>query len=324
MKAVLYHHYGSPDVLRLEEVPSPEPKSEEVLVKIVAASVNAADWHLLRADPFLARLASGLFKPKNKILGADIAGVVEAVGPNASQYRIGDHVFGDISGCGFGGFAEYASVRESALALKPSNISFEEAAAVPLAALTALQGLRDAGRIKPGLKVLINGASGGVGTFAVQLAKDFGTEVTAVCSTAKLDLVRTLGADHVIDYKREDFTRSNRTYDLILAANGFHPITAYRRALAANGVYVMTGGAPAQMYEALLFGPLLSLAGTRKMGALLAKANQKDLVYLAGMLEAGRLKPVIDKKYTLAEVPEAIRYVDDGHAFGKVVIIAHV
>ena len=236
MKAIVYTKYGSPDVLQLKEVEKPAPKENEVLVKVQAASVNAADWHLLTADIFLVRLNAGLLKPKNTILGCDIAGRVEAVGRDVTQFKPGDKVFGDVFGHNYGGFAEYVTAPESDLALKPANLSFEEAAAVPLAAKTALQGLRDLGQIQAGQKVLINGASGGVGTFAVQIAKSFGAEVTAVCSTRNLDMAHTLGADHVIDYTKEDFTQNGQRYDLILAANGYHPISDYKRALSPKGI----------------------------------------------------------------------------------------
>ena len=321
MEAIVHRKYGPPDVLNLEEVENPSPKDDEVLVKVHAASVNAADWHLLRADPFLVRLMGmGLLKPKNTILGADIAGRVEAVGANVTRVQPGDEVFGDVSGCGFGGFAEYVCATEDALAPKPANLSFEEAAAVPLAALTALQGLRGKGRIQQGQKVLINGASGGVGTFAVQIAKSFGAEVTGVCSTGKLDLVRSIGADHVIDYTQEDFTENGQHYDLILAANGYHPISHYRRALSPGGIYVMTGGSGAQMFQAMAVGPMLSITGSKKMGNLLMKSNTRDLLLVKELLEAGKVVPVIDRHYPLSEVPEAIRYLEEGHARGKVVI----
>jgi NADPH:quinone reductase-like Zn-dependent oxidoreductase len=320
MKAIVYREYGSPDVLRLEEVARPVPGEGEVLVKVQAASVNAADWHLLRGDPFLVRLSSGFPKPKNTILGADIAGRVEAIGSNVKQFQPGDAVFGDISSCGFGGFAEYVATPESALTLKPANVTFEAAAAVPLAAVTALQGLRDKGQIRAGRKVLINGASGGVGTFAVQIAKAFGAEVTAVCSARNVDMVRSLGADHVIDYTQEDFTKNGHRYDLILAANGNRSIFDYKRALSPNGTYVMTGGAMPQMYQALLLGPMLSMTGSQKMGNLLARPNQKDLVFVKELLEASKVVPVIDRRYRLSEVPQAIRYLEEGHARGKVVI----
>jgi NADPH:quinone reductase-like Zn-dependent oxidoreductase len=320
MKAMVYQKYGSPDVLELKEVEKPTPKDDEVLIKVHAASANAADWHLLRADPFLIRLVSGLLKPKNQRLGADVAGTVEGVGRNVTQFQLGDEVFGDISGCGFGAFAEYVSVPENVLALKPANISFEDAAAVPMAAVTALQGLRDKGQIQSGQKVLINGASGGVGTFAVQIAKSFGAEVTGVCSTAKMDMVRSIGADHVIDYTQEDFTQNGPRYDLILAANGYQSLSDYKRALSTEGIYVVSGGSMTQIFQGMLLGPLMSMTGSKKMGNLLARPNQKDLVFMKELLEAGKVVPVIDRRYPLSEVPEAIRYLEEGHALGKVVI----
>jgi len=321
MKAVVSEKYGSPDVLRLKEVEKPVPKDDEVLIKIHAAALNAADWHLLRADPLIVRLmVGGLLRPKHKILGADIAGRIEAVGKNAKQFQPGDAIFGLIAGYGWGGLAEYVCARENALASKPANLSFEEAAAVPMAAVTALQGLRDKGRIQPGQKVLINGASGGVGTFAVQIAKSFGAEVTAVVSTGNLDQARSLGADHVIDYTKENFTKTGQWYDLIFAANGYHPISDYKRALSPKGIYVMAGGSGAQMFQAMLFGPWISMTGNRKMGGVSAKSNQKDLVYIKELIEAGKVKPVIDRRYPLSETAEAFRYLEEGHARGKVVI----
>jgi NADPH:quinone reductase-like Zn-dependent oxidoreductase len=320
MKAIVYHNYGSPDVLKLEEVQKPVPQDDEVLVKVLAASAAAGDWHLLRAEPFLFRLTAGLLKPKHKILGADVAGRVEAVGGNVKQFQPGDAVFGNLSGCGFGGFAEYVAVPENALVLKPTNLTFEEAAAVPMSAVTALQGLRDQGHIQPGQKVLINGASGGVGTFAVQIAKAFGAEVTGVCSTGKMAMVRSLGADYVIDYMQEDFTKNGQRYDLILAANGYHPLSAYQRALRPQGLYVMSGGSTAQMFEAMLLGPWRSRKGSQKMGNTLMKPNQKDLIFMKELLEAGKVIPVIDRRFPLREVADAIRYLEAGHARGKVVI----
>ena len=321
MKAIVNTKYGPPEVLQLKEVEKPTPKDDQVLVKIHAASANAYDWHLLSADIFLVRLmGGGLLKPKNTILGADIAGRIEAIGRNVKQFRLGDEVFGDISAYGNGGFAEYVSVPESALALKPANLSFEEAAAVPMAAVTALQGLRDQGQIQPGQKVLINGASGGVGTFAVQIAKSFGAEVTAVCSRGNLDMARSLGADHVIDYTKEDFTQNEQRYDLILAVNGYHPISAYKRALAPKGIYVMAGGSAAQIFQAVLLGSWMSRTGGKKLRAVAAKPNQKDLVLMKELLEAGKVVPVIDRRYPLSEAAEALRYVGEGHAKGKVVI----
>jgi NADPH:quinone reductase-like Zn-dependent oxidoreductase len=320
MKAIVYTKYGSPDGLEIKEVAKPTPKDDEVLVKVIAVSVNAADLHLLRADPFLIRLSSGLLNPKNQILGSDIAGRVEAVGRNVQQFKPGDEVFGDISADGWGGFAEYACARADALVLKPANISFEEAAAVPMAAVTALQGLRDKGKIQSGQKVLINGASGGVGMFAVQIAKAFGAEVTAVCSTKKMDLVRSIGADHVIDYTREDFSQNGQQYDLILAANGNRSLADYRRALAPHGTYVMSGGAMSQLTQVMILGPWYSKAGGQKMGNLLAKPNKQDLTFMKELLETGKVKPVIDRCYPLNKTVEAVRYLEEGHAQGKVVI----
>ncbi len=321
MKAIVYTEYGPPDdVLELKEVEEPTPQDDEVLVKVHAASVNHTDWHLLTGEPFVARLWSGLLKPKHKIPGGDIAGRVETVGRNAKQFQPGDEVFGDKAACGWGGFAEYVCVPENVLALKPASITFEEAAAVPQAAVSALQGLRDKGQIQPGQKVLINGASGGVGTFAVQIAKSFGADVTAVCSTRNLDMVRSIGADQVIDYTQEDFTKSGQRYDLILAVNGYHSISDYKRALSPKGIYVMIGGSTAQKLQALLLGPLISMMGSKKMGSMLGKPNKKDLVFMKELLEAGKVVPVIERRYPLSEVAEALRYLGEGHAKGKVVI----
>jgi NADPH:quinone reductase-like Zn-dependent oxidoreductase len=321
MKAMVFHKYGSPDVLKLEEVQKPIPSDDEVLVKVHAASANYADWALLRGKPLLVRLmAGGLLKPKNKILGADIAGRVEAVGKNAKQFQPGDEVFGDISACGWGGFAEYVCASENALVLKPASMTFEEAAAVPLAAVTALQGIRDKGQIQPGQKVLINGASGGVGTFAVQIAKSFGAEVTAVCSTRNLDMARSIGADQVIDYTQEDFTQKGQRYDLIIAANGYHSISDYKRALSPEGIYVCTGGSMPQIFQAMLLGPWMSMTGSKKMRGSATNSNKKDLVFMKELLEAGKVVPVIDRRYMLSEAAEALRYLGEGHAKGKVVI----
>jgi NADPH:quinone reductase-like Zn-dependent oxidoreductase len=321
MKAIVYTKYGSPDVLQLKDVDKPAPRDGEVLIEVYAASVNAYDWHFLTADIFLVRLmGGGLLKPKNTRLGADVAGRVEAVGKNAHQFQPGDEVFGDLAGHGNGSFAEYVSAPERAFALKPANLSFEEAAAVPMAAVTALQGLRDEGHIHPGQRVLINGASGGVGTFAVQLAKYFGAEVTAACSTRNVDQARSLGADHVIDYTKEDVTRSGQQYDLILAANGYHSLSAYKRALTPKGIYIMAGGSKAQIFEAMLLGPWMSKSGGKKMGGVSAKPNQEDLNFVKGLLDAGKIVPVIDRRYALSETAEALRYLGEGHARGKVVI----
>ena len=318
MKAIVYTKYGSPDVLQLEDVEKPTPKDDEVLIKIHAASVNAYDWHFLTADIFLIRLmGGGVLKPKNTLLGSDIAGRVEAVGINVKQFRPDDEVFGSI---GKGGFAEYACAAESRLALKPPNLSFEEAAAVPMAAITALLGLRDEGHIQAGQKVLINGASGGVGTFAVQIAKSFGAEVTAVCSTRNLDQARSIGADYIIDYTKENFTKNEQQYDLVFAANGYHTLSAYKRALTPQGIYIMAGGSMAQIFQSMFLGSLMSEKGGKKMGGVSAKIEQKDLVILEELVEAGKVTPVIDRRYPLSEAAEALRYLGEGHARGKVVI----
>ena len=320
MKAIVQHTYGSPDVLHLEEVAKPIPNDNEVLIKVQAASVNALDWHLLRAEPFIIRLGGdGFLKPKNKILGADVAGRVEAVGKNVQQFQPGDEVFGS---CGRGGFAEYVCCGEKGLVLKPANVTFEQAAAVPVAAITALQGLRDVGKIQAGQQVLIHGASGGVGMFAVQIAKSFGTEVTAVCSTRNVEMVHSIGADHVIDYKREDFVQSGQRYDLIFAVNGNRSIFEYRRALKPQGTYVVAGGSGMrQMLQSILLGSFLSSSGGQKVTSMgMAKIIKKDLEFLQTLLETGKIIPVIDKCYPLAEVPDAIRYMEDVHAQGKVVI----
>lgn len=315
MEAVVYTHYGSPDVLQLTGIEKPTPREDEVLVRIHAASVNAYDWHMLRAKPFIARFMSGLFKPQNKILGADFAGTIEAVGRNIRQFHSGDEVYG----CRQGSFSEFMCCREDRLAMKPINVSFEQAAAAPMAALTALQALRDIGRIQSGHKVLINGAGGGVGTFAVQIAKSFGAEVTAVCSTRNLEMALSIGADHVVDYTKEDFTKSGQRYDLILGANGYHSLFDYKRALGPKGIYVMSGGTNAQMFQAFL-GPLVSFGSGRRLAGVAAKVVQKDLVFITELLEAGKVVPVIDRRYRLNQVPDAIRYLEEGHAQGKVVI----
>jgi NADPH:quinone reductase-like Zn-dependent oxidoreductase len=325
MKAIVYQKYGPPEVLELKEVEKPTPKDDEVLIEVHAASANPVDWRLMRANPFFVRLVAGLLRPKNKVLGADIAGRVEAVGRNVTQFQTGDAVFGDLSDCGRGGFAEYVSVPESALALQPANISVEEAASVPLAALTALQGLRDKGHIQSGQKVLINGASGGVGTFAVQIAKSFGAEVTGVCSTRNLDMVRSIGADHVIDYTQEDFTKNGQTYDLIYCAVGNCSAADYKRALNPNGICAVAGFTTMShmLFQVLFLGAWVSMTGSKKICAMgTVKPNKKDLVFMKELLEAGKVVPVIDRRYALSEVPEAIRYLEEGHAQGKVVITA--
>jgi NADPH:quinone reductase-like Zn-dependent oxidoreductase len=323
MKAIVCTKYGPPDVLKLEEIQKPTPGDNEVLVKVHASSVNYNNLAMVRGKPFLARLGFGLLKPTHKIPGSDIAGRVEAVGKNIKQFKVGDEVFGQVS---WGAFAEYVCVPETALSLKPANLSFGEAAAVPEASLVALQGLRDKGQMKPGQKVLIYGASGGNGTFAVQLAKSFGAEVTGVCSTRNVGLVRSIGADHVIDYTKEDFTKNGQQYDLILATAGYRSIFDYKRALSPKGRYVATGGsmrgpkAMAQVYQALLLGPLISMTGKKKFSILTLRIHQRDLLFIKGLIEAGKVKPVLDRRYPLSEVAEALRYYEEGHARGKVVI----
>ena len=320
MKAIVHRKYGLPnDVLQLEEVSKPIPGDDKVLVEVHAASVVYSDSAFVIGKPFLVRLiGSGLLKPKHKIPGSNIAGRVEAVGRDVKQFQQGDEVFGDISDCGRGGFAEYIAAPENALVLKPTKITFEEAAAVPQAAVVALQGLR-MGQIQPGQKVLINGSSGGIGTFAVQIAKSFGAEVTGVCSTRNLDMVRSIGADQVIDYTKEDFARSGQQYDLIIATAGYRSIFDYKRALSPRGIYVMTGGSMAQVFQSML-GPLISMTGSKKMGNLAARSNQKDLVFIKELIEAGKVKPVIDRNYPLSEVAEALQYYGEGHSRGIVVI----
>lgn len=320
MKAIISSKYGSPEVLELKEVENPIPDDNQVLIKIYAASLNYGNLVLLKGKPFLARLAFGLVKPKYIIPGGDISGRIESVGKNIKHFKPGDEVFGDLSGSGWGGFAEYVTVSEHVLVRKPSNISYEEAAAVPMAATTALQSLRDKGKIKPGQKVLINGASGGVGTFAVQIAKSFGAEVTGVCSTRNLDIVQSIGADNVIDYTKEDFTKNLEHYDLILAVNGFQPILAYKRSLSKNGNYVMVGGSGAQLTQAMILGPWLSKTGSKKLGNFLQRPSQDDLIFIKELLELGKIKPVIDRSYKLSEIPNAFRYFDEGHTQGKIVI----
>jgi len=322
MKAMLYEKYGSPDVLELKEVEKPTPKDDEVLIKVQAASANPLDWHLTRGAPFLARLENGLQKPKNTKLGADVAGRVEAVGRNVTQFQVGDEVFGAISINELGSFAEYVCAPEELLALKPAKMTFEQAAAVPEAAFTALQGLRDKGQIQPGQKVLINGASGGVGTFAVQIAKSLGAEVTGVCSTRNLDMVRSIGADQVIDYTKEDFTRNGQQYDLIFDAVGNRSVSDYQRALSPNGICAVAGFTTmSRLFQVIFLGAWVSKTGSKKIGRMeTAKPNKKDLVFIKELLEAGKVVPVIDRTYPLSQVPEAIRYLETGRARGKVVI----
>lgn len=321
MKATVYTEYGPPEVLQISEVARPTPRGNQVLVKVQAASLNALDWRRFDSQSVLGRfMDSVVLKTINKVLGADIAGRVEAVGPAVKRFQPGDEVFGVAAGS-LGGFAEYACAAEDHLALKSANLSFEEAAAVPVAAITALQGLRDKGRIQAGQKVLVQGASGGVGTFAVQIAKSFGAEVTAVCSTRNLEMAHAIGADHVMDYTKENFSKNRQRYDLIFAVNGSHPIQDYWRALSPGGVYVCAGGSIAQILQAMLVGPLLSRIGRKKLGFMgIAKTNHQDLLALKVLLEGGQVRPVIDKSYPLDEVAGAVRYLVEEHARGKVVI----
>jgi NADPH:quinone reductase-like Zn-dependent oxidoreductase len=322
MKAIVYTEYGSPDVLQFKDIEKPTPKDNEVLVKVHAASANPADWHLMRADPFLVRLENGLLKPKNTRLGADVAGRVEAIGRNVTQFQGDDDVFGEMALHELGSFAEYVCASEDALALKPANLTFEQAAAVPLAAFTALQGLRDKGQIQSGQKVLINGASGGVGTFAVQIAKSYGTEVTGVCSTPNLEMVRSIGADQVIDYTQEDFTQNEQCYDLIFDAVANHSVSEYERALCPNGTCVIAGFLTiVHLFQVILLGSWVSSTAGKRIGIMgTAKPNQKDLAIIKELLETGKVVPVIDRVYPLRETADAIRYLEAGHARGKVVI----
>ncbi len=317
MKAIVIEKYGPPeDVLELKEVEKPTPKDNEVLVKIYATSVCWADNASVRGKPFMVRLTQGLLKPKHTIPGIDIAGQVEAAGRNVKQFQPGDEIFGDIGDYGFGAYAEYVSVPENALALKPVNITYEEAAAVPQYAVVALQGLRNKGQIQHGQKVLINGASGGVGTFAVQIAKSYGAEVTGVCSTRNLELVRSIGADHVIDYTQEDFTKKEQRYDLILDIVANRSVSDYARVLTPKGNYVAVAFNSSSLFQ----GPLISMTGSKKVSQLSHKPNVKDLVFMKELIEAGKVVPVIDRRYPLNEAAEAFQYYEEGHPQGKVVI----
>jgi len=320
MKAIVQTAYGEPsEVLELKEIEKTVPKENEVLIKIQAASITFGDLAAVKGEPFIVRLSLGLLEPKIKTPGKDVAGVVEAVGANVNQFKPGDEVFGDLSECGWGAYAEYVSAPENVLVQKPVNITFEAAAAVPESGVVALQGLQDKGEIQSGQKVLIYGASGGIGTFAVQIAKSFGAEVTGVCSTRNLELVQSLGADHVIDYTKEDFTQNGVQYDLILATAGYRSIFDYKRALAPGGHYVATGGEMAQIFQPMLLGPLVS-SGGRKMTNLAMKPDKEDLTYVKELIEAGKVTPVIDKSYPLSELSEALRYYGEGRSRGKVVV----
>ena len=321
MQAVVHTRYGPPDALEVREVERPTPEANEVLLRVHAASVNAADWHVMRGEPFLVRLMGyGIRAPKRAPFGADVAGEVEAVGSDVTAFRPGDAVFGDLSESGRGSFAEYVCASEDALASLPAGLSYEKAAAVPMAAVTALQGLRDRGQIRKGERVLVNGASGGVGTFAVQLAKTYGAEVTGVCRTEKVDAVRSIGADKVIDYTEVDYVKTGEHYDLILDAGAHQSVFASRRALAPGGRYVLIGGAFGPTLQAMALGPLLSRLGNADVTFLLAEPNRADLAVVGELLESGDVAPVIDRRYSLEEVPEAIAYLEAGRATGKVTI----
>ncbi len=322
MKAIVRDEYGSPDVLELRDIDIPVAKDDGVLVRVRAASLNQADLDYLYGKPLLTKMGTGLRRPKNRGLGLDAAGVVEAVGRAVTAFQPGDEVFGDLTMFGYGAFAEYACAPERAWALKPKGMTLEEAATVPQSAILALQHLRGSRRIEPGHKVLINGASGSVGPFAIQIAKALGAHVTAVCSTTKMELVRRLGADHVIDYTREDYTRNGQRYDWIVDVVGNHSLLECRRALKPKGTYVLVGGPTRRIFGALLLGPLISLAGNRKMGLMMGwkPFKQADVAFLKELIEAGKIAPVIDRRYPLAEVPDALRYLEAGQAQGKIVI----
>lgn len=321
MKAIIHTRYGAADGLKLMEVDPPLVRDNAVLVQVQATSVNAGDWHLMRGEPFLIRfMFGGVLKPKIKILGFDVAGRVKAVGKGVTQFQPGDEVFGDLSECGFGAFAEYVCAPESALALKPANLSFAESATVPGAALTALQGLRDCGQVQAGQKVLINGASGGVGSFAVQIAKAFGAEVTALCSPTKMDMMNALGADHMLDYTQADITKVRQQFDLILDAAAYRSAFDYLPALTPSGTYVLIGGSTARLLQVMAFGNVMSWIGRRTIKFFAVNPNQADLLVLKDLSEAGKIRPFIDRHYTLSEVPLAIRHLEQRQVHGKVAV----
>jgi NADPH:quinone reductase-like Zn-dependent oxidoreductase len=321
MRAIVQSEYGSTDVLSLKEVEKPVVSDNGVLVRVHATAVNAGDWHLMRGTPFLIRLIfGGLLKPKIKILGSDIAGRVEAIGKDVTQFHLGEEVFGDITECGFGAFAEYVCVPETALALKPQNKTFEEAATIPWAALAALQGLRDCGQIQVGQKVLINGASGGVGSFAVQIAKSYGADVTAICSTKKMDMVRSLGADQVIDYTQTDITQTGKQYNLIFDAAAYRSVFDYLPLLTTEGTYVLVGGSTARLFLVMFLGSLISKISQRKAKLLITKPNQADLTIIRDLIMADKVSPYISQRYTLKEIPAAIRQLEQRQVMGKIAI----
>jgi NADPH:quinone reductase-like Zn-dependent oxidoreductase len=321
MKAIVQTEYGPPHVLQLQDVDRPSPKDDQALVKVHAAAINSGNLFMVSGKPFLSRMSSGLLRPKYLNPGSDVAGRVEAVGTNVTQFKPGDEVFADNFRGGFGTYAEYVCVPENEMALKPANVSFEEAAATPQAALVALQGLRNVGQIQAGQRVLIIGASGGNGTFAVQIAKAFETEVTGVCSTRNVDLVRSIGADHVLDYAHEDFAQAGEQYDLIIAMASYRPLQDYKRALRPGGIFVWAGGPLRGLFEAMLLGPWVSRKGNKKLTNLSHQPSQDDLVSVAGLMKAGKVKPVIDRCFPLAETAEAFRHYEAGHMQGKVVIV---
>ena len=323
MKAIVCTRYGPPEKLRLEDVPKPAPGNGQVLVRVHAAAVNFSTVALVTGRPFAVRLmakAKSRPRPRYRIPGAEVAGTVEAVGPGVRQFKPGDEVFGDLSLHGRSGFAEYAVGPECVFAAKPANASFEQAAAIAESGLVALQALRDKGRVQPGHEVLVSGASGGIGTFAVQVAKSFGAEVTAVCGPGNLDMVRSLGADHVVDHTRQDFTRGEKRYDLVLAIRGYHPIRSYKRILKATGTYVCAGGGLRQFFEVMSLGPRLSEVGGRQLLGLSLRPSQADMITMKDLVEAGKVTPIIDGHYTLADTAKALRHYSTAHARGNVVI----
>ncbi|MGD8778155.1 MAG: NAD(P)-dependent alcohol dehydrogenase [Ignavibacteria bacterium] len=318
MKAIIQKKYGSPDVLQYTDAEKPVPKDNEVLVRVLASSVNAADWHKMSGKPLLVRLmGGGFFSPNKKIPGGDIAGIAEAVGKKVKHFKPGDEVFGDTSG---GGYAEYVCATEDVIALKPSNLSFEEAAAVPTAGITALIGIRDKGEIQSGQKVLITGASGGVGSYAVQITKSYGTDVTAVCRTKSFDIVKSIGADHVIDYTKEDYTKTKEHYDLVIDCAAYKPLPDILSTIKPCGNYVIIGGELSQLFRAMVFGKKISKKENKKIKSFVANTNNKDLLFIKNLIEAGKIKSVIDKHYPLSETAKAIRYFNEEHPIGKVVI----
>ena len=320
MKALTYEKYGKPENLSFSELTRPEPGENDILVRVKAVSLNAYDWHLLTADILFVRFASGLLKPKVHILGADVAGVVEKTGSAVTGFKPGDEVFGSLAMSGTGGLAEFAAAPASRFSLKPEELSFDEAAALPMASITALQALRDRGKVSAGKKVLINGAAGGVGTFAIQIAKAYGAEVTAVCSGKNHEQAKALGADFVIDYKKEDFTKNGKTYDIILGVNGYHPIEDYARSLTETGSYVAIGGTSKQMSEAMMKGKRLSKKGGKTLGSFISQPKSGDSEEILGLIHDKNLRPVIDRKFPFSQTLDAFRYLGDGHAKGKIIV----